>query len=315
MGRLKKIIYICLAMVLCLTATVPSVHAAENIDIDRDCTLTVQYANSGRACEGMEVKIYRVASVDVSGKYMLCEAFSSYDVTVNDVTSQGAWQETACTLAAYAAADQIRADRSDKTNSSGIAIFSDLTPGMYLTVTDSVMLGAERITFENFLTAVPHPDGNGAYSYNVTAYPKSEEVVPEKGEVEYKVVKHWKDSANKDKRPDSIRVEIIRNGDHESYQTLSPDNNWTYSWKAADDSSEWQVVERDKPAGYKVKIEKAGRTVIITNTLTEKTPPAEEGENKQPQTGDTTSMWPFVGVMCSAGAVMLLLAIWRKREE
>lgn len=315
MERLKKIIYICLVMVLCLTATVPSVHAAEKIDIDRDCTLTIQFANSGRACEGVQVKAYRVASVDAAGKYTLCNEFAGYDVTVNEISSQEVWKHAAGTLAAYAEADKIRADRFAKTNGSGLVRFSELKPGLYLMVADVAMLGSERVTFENFLTAVPYLDHNGNYSYNVTAYPKSDAVIPENGEVEYKVVKHWKDSADTAKRPDSIRVEIIKNGAHESYQTLSSDNNWTYSWKAADDGSRWQVVERDKPEGYKVKIEKKGRTVIITNTLKEKTPPAEEGSNKPPQTGDTTSMWPFVGVMCFAGAVMLLFAIWRKREE
>jgi len=311
MGRLKKIVYICLVMVLCFTAAAPSVHAVDKIDVDREASLTIQYSHSGRACKDVQVKTYRVANVDAAGEFTLCKAFAGYDVDVNNVSSQDEWKTISETLAAYAAADKIKAYRTAKTNNSGIVRFSGIDLGLYLTVSSESVLGQERIIFENFMTVVPHYDHNGNYSYNVIAYPKADAYVPQPGKVEYKVVKHWKDSGHKESRPDSIRVEIIKNGVHESYQTLNADNNWTYSWKAADDGSKWQVVERDKPEGYKAKIQKKGRTVIITNTLI----PTEEGSKKPPQTGDTTSMWPFVGVMGFAGAVMLLFAIWRKREE
>lgn len=303
MKRILALIFVCLLLAV---TSVPS-FAAEAIDPARESSLTLQYKNGNEFFEGTEVKVYRIATVNADGTYDLTDQFKKYPVNIYGITTYEEWAEIASTLEAYILADGIGTDLSAVTNSMGEVYFAGIAPGMYLTLSVRVEREEKITVFESFITAVPGISDDGDHLYDVSAYPKSESIVPEKKEVEFKAVKQWKDTGNTDRRPDSVKIDILRNGDVEYSVELTEDNNWSYRWTAEDDGSVWTVVERDIPGDYTVLVTDDGYTFLITNV-------SNYSGGKPPQTGDTTMVWPYALGMCLSGAVLLVLAIWRKRS-
>lgn len=300
---------------LCVLMLVPfSALAITPIDPARASSLTLQYRHEGTPFEGLEIRTYRIARVYENGTYALTDPFSEYPVHIYDVTSQAEWRQIASTLASYAAADQIVPTCTAKTDGSGTVSFTDILPGMYLTLSVTAVNGDTTVLFENFLTVVPHPAENGEHDYDVIAYPKCESHTSEEtdGETdekkEYRVVKLWKDNGYSEERPESVAVEILRDGTWYANVELSEENNWSAHWEAEDDGSVWYAVERGVPADYTVTITEDGGTILITNCC-------RHEESEAPQTGDTRVVWPYMLAMCLSGGMFLILATWRKRSE
>lgn len=209
-----------MAAVLCAG----TVSAAWNPE--QPSSLTLQYVHDGQGQAGLGITTYRIAELLPDGTYALTGAFAEYPVNITGVTSQAEWREIAAALAAYAAADGIRPTGTGTTEEAGTVIFEDILPGMYLTLS----VKTDAVRFETFLTAVPRPTEDGAYWYDVTAIPKYEPIptTPSPEPVEYSVVKLWKDTGYTEYRPESITVDILKDGKFHESQELSSENNWSY---------------------------------------------------------------------------------------
>ena len=303
---MKKVISLLLCLFLIYAVVPLGVYAITPIDPARLSSLTLQYVHNGNYFEGLEVKSYRIAEVHENGTYDLTGVFSEYPVKIYEVTSQAEWRKIASTLASYAVADPIEPTCTAVTDENGIVSFTDILPGMYLTLAVTASDESEITVFENFLTVVPHPSDDGNHNYDVTAYPKCESYVPG-DETEYKVVKLWKDSGYTDQRPASVTVDILKNGILQSSEILSAENNWSFRWTAENDGSTWQAIERDIPSDYTVTVTKDQNTFVITNCIIHEVPEA-------PQTGDTTVLWVYQLAMCLSGGVLLILAAWRRKN-
>lgn len=260
-----KLLCILILAVGLLAAGSLSAYGA-SIDPGKTSSLTLQYRHNGMVFEGLDIQVYRVAEVSKNGEYALTGKFKDYPVSLNGVTSQNEWKTIASTLSGFAASDGLASDYAAATAANGVVSFRNLRPGMYLTLGVKHEAKTEVTTFETFLTAIPHPSGNGSYNYDVTAYPKCSSTPVTPNMVEYKVVKLWKDSGFTQFRPEKIKVRIIKDGKVQEVQTLSSDNNWSYSWEAADDGSIWQASEIAITAGYTVTSSASGTTFILTNT-------------------------------------------------
>lgn len=302
---MKKRIVICLMCMLCILAQPMAARAAAPIQVDRDCSLTLQYTQGENAFPGLNIQIYRVAEIFTDGTYALWGDFAEYPVNIYGITSQTEWKQVTSTLVAYAAADHLVPDRQAVTDETGMAYFDGLETGMYLVLAVRAEKEQATFLFESFLVSVPNPDENGTYLYDVTAKPKCSGYEPTPGTLEYKVVKHWKDDG--ETRPESIIVDILKDGVLQYTQVLSAENNWSYVWKVSGDGSVWQAVERHVPEGYQVTVVSSGNTVIITNVRTGQ-------PEKPPETGDTTVLWPYMLAMCISGGMLVILGISRKRK-
>lgn len=86
------------------------------------------------------------------------------------------------------------------------------------------------------------------------------------------VSKIWKDDGKE--RPESIKVNLLKDGVLEEGIELNENNQWTYAWIDLDGLVTWSIEEIDVPQGYKVSYSKQDETVIITNTK-EIEPPEE----------------------------------------
>ena len=98
--------------------------------------------------------------------------------------------------------------------------------------------------------------------------------VPNKQEIEKTVVKKWRGDENAlGDRPNTITVELVKNGKTVDEQILSKDNNWTYTWKKLnkyENAKEinYTIREKGEVRGY-VSEEPVvdGNTTTLTNTM------------------------------------------------
>lgn len=300
-----------LLIVFCFICTlllpIPA-NALQNVDITRDCSLTIQYTKNGYAFPGLEIRIYQVAEFLSDYYYAQTDAFKNYPVRIHGVTSQKEWRDTANTLAAYIASDQLQPTKTALTDSDGTAAFTQLQTGLYLILGVSAENSSGSYEFENFMVFLPNSEENNRLNYDVVAKPKASfKPKPEEELLQYRVVKLWKDLGNSLQRPQSVTVAILKDGILQEEVSLHAGNNWSYFWTAPSDDSQWTVIEKNVPDGYSVIITASENTFSITNSR-----PAPGGA--PPQMGDTFPLMGYILIMSFSGLLLTMLGIWRKRK-
>ena len=291
------------ALLFCVMLLQQTVFAA---DPEQTGSIRLNYS----AVDNAEFKVYRAGEITDNWEFVLTGAFQDIPADLNDLDTE-AMTELSETLAAYAAADGIEPDYSGRTDENGQVVFEGLTKGLYLIIGESVIWDGMRYDPVPFLLTVPSQDAEGAWNYQTEADVKYETSVPEKEETEYKVVKCWVGDGSGSVRPVRITVDILKDGVLFDTQTLTAENNWTYSWTAEDDGSVWQVVEREIPDHYTVKVEKNKTMFLLTNTYAGDTP------EEVPKTGDSSVPLLPVTLLSLSGMVLILagLAVRGRREK
>ena len=291
------------ALLFCVMLLQQTVFAA---DPEQTGSIRLNYS----AVDNAEFKVYRAGEITDNWEFVLTGAFQDIPADLNDLDTE-AMTELSETLAAYAAADGIEPDYSGRTDENGQVVFEGLTKGLYLIIGESVIWDGMRYDPVPFLLTVPSQDAEGAWNYQTEADVKYETSVPEKEETEYKVVKYWVGDGSGNARPVQITVDILKDGVLFDTQTLTAENNWTYSWTAEDDGSVWQVVEREIPDHYTVKVEKNKTMFLLTNTYAGDTP------EEVPKTGDSSVPLLPVTLLSLSGMVLILagLAVRGRREK
>ena len=291
------------ALLFCVMLLQHTVFAA---DPEQTGSIRLNYS----AVDNAEFKVYRAGEITDNWEFVLTGAFQDIPADLNDLDTE-AMTELSETLAAYAAADGIEPDYSGRTDENGQVVFEGLTKGLYLIIGESVIWDGMRYDPVPFLLTVPSQDAEGEWNYQTEADVKYETSIPEKEETEYKVVKYWVGDGSGNARPVQITVDILKDGVLFDTQTLTAENNWTYSWTAEDDGSVWQVVEREIPDHYTVKVEKNKTMFLLTNTYTGDTP------EEVPKTGDSPVPLLLVTILSLSGMVLILagLAVRGRREK
>ncbi|MBR6651501.1 MAG: Cna B-type domain-containing protein [Clostridia bacterium] len=307
MKRIISVISACLIIFSAILSAAP-VYAINPIDVDRACSLKIEYGYSGELFEGLEISTYKIADVCEDGTYNMTKEFADYSVNIYGITSQAEWKKVSTTLASYISADSIKPTYTSTTDENGCAKFDNIEAGMYLTLEKKVTSGETVITFENFLTAVPSPKDEEDHLYDVFARPKYSAYTPTKKELDYKIVKQWKDEGNAANRPENVEIDILKNGSIHSSIILNSSNNWSYSWKCEDDGSKWEAVERNILGEYVVSVEYDKTTIIVTNTCF-------NAPENPPQTGDINTTEPYVLTMSISGILLMIMALLIKRRE
>lgn len=297
-----KITGILLCFVIAVACLSVTAFARTPIDVDQKAILTVEYP-----CQGASLQLYRVADVSMYGEYSLSEDFVSYPVSLEQADQDG-WRALASTLSGYVSRDQIAPVQVGTTGANGKIVFADLPVGMYLVVGERCVSGDYRYTSEPFLVALPELDSSENWIYDVSALPKYvRETIHDT--VNLEAIKIWKNLDNLEKRPDSVEIQLLRNGKIFDTVMLSEQNDWKYKWEKLDDRYTWQIVENKVPDGYTVTVQVDGNRFIVTNSL--KGPEDPQTPPNLPQTG--VLWWP-VGVLAVSGMTMLLLG-WIRRKH
>jgi hypothetical protein len=304
---------IALALCLCLILTpcagaVSTADALAPIAEDAKCSLTLTYGCNGTVFPDLPIKLYRVALVSGDARYTLTPEFQTSGLELNGIRTNGEWDVIRTSLEAHIPANGIAPHHTALTDPNGQVVFAGLEPGMYLAATVYAEQSGWGYAFGAALVAVPGLSETGCWQYDVTVDPKPDILPPsEPEELQYQVLKLWKDEGNEEKRPSTIEIEIFRNGESQETVILSKENNWAYRWTAAADGAHWQVVERNIPQGYVLTVENRKTTIILTNTIPRDPPDA-------PPTGDSFNILLAVVLMNLSGAGLITLGLCRKRS-
>ena len=310
-GIIALLLCFCLGMLPLQALAASTTDAKEPIDVDKECSLTIFYGCDGILFPDQSVTLYKIADVSADFQYTLTSSFVSSGLILNGIQTQGEWNVIRTTLESFILANNTEPIMTAVTDDTGIAGFASLKPGLYLASAVRVSQGDSQCVFDSALIALPGLGAEGYWQYQVAVVAKPEILPPidSDEELEMKVLKLWRGDEGRSDRPQSIEVEIFRDGISYEIVVLSEENHWAYSWTAKADGASWKVVERNIPSGYTMTVEQRETTFVITNTRTDQpTPPP-------PQTGDTANILLYIVLMFVSGMGLVIFGMTGKRKH
>lgn len=164
---MKRFLHKCILPLLCLlllwAAAIPAwAHETPDLKKTGSITLTLQY--DGKALSGGSFALYRVGTVtEKDGDYRFSTTGTGFSAFSGSLDKLDA--DLAQKLKDYAAAQKLQPVASAK-NSGGKALFSKVTPGLYLVVQTQRCTGYELLS--PFLVSVPMNE-DGHYRYDIDA--------------------------------------------------------------------------------------------------------------------------------------------------
>lgn len=315
----KRLISICLSLLLVFMLLPVSALAAGRIDLDQDVSLTITYQDHGTPLSGAVFNIYLVATVNAYGELETTEQFKIFNVDIPG-KADDTWRTLASTLEGYVLRDNIAAADSGKTDRNGQIAFPTggkrLTAGLYLVLGERHTQDGYRYDATPFMVMLPSLDKeNNVWSYDVAVSPKFDrsEIPGSSGDdtITRKVLKVWEDKGQEKDRPEEVIVQLLRDGKVFDTVTLNAANNWRYTWTALDNGYSWTVVEKETD-NYTVEVTQEGITFVVKNTHNEDIPdePTTPTKPTLPQTGQ---LWWPVPVLIAAGLLFVVIGLLRRR--
>lgn len=312
-----------LSALLCVVLLSTCVYAGE-INPGKTCALTVRCKHT---VEDVSYAIWRVAEVDADVRFRYVSPFKNKGF--HSANDHDDWEDTAETLAGYVERERIAPLAIAETNARGNATFEKLKTGLYLVLGEPYTYDGKTYEQDSFLIALPtRSDNTQPWEYDVTTIRKpAGQVEHPTQKVDVEVLKIWSGDDGI-LRPASVTVQLLQNGQVYDTVTLNRRNNWEHRWTELPAGFVWRVTEAQVPAGYSVLVQRNGNKFVIINTYDvpeepQKPKPPEDFEDipdddvpldkpKLPETG--TSQW-IVPLLLSAGALLFLLGLLRRRQE
>lgn len=315
----KRLISICLSLLLVFMLLPVSALAAGRIDLDQDVGLTITYQDYGTPLSGAVFNIYLVATVNAYGELETTEQFKIFNVDIPG-KADDTWRALASTLEGYVLRDNIAATDSGKTDRNGQIAFPTggkrLTAGLYLVLGERHTQDGYRYDATPFMAMLPSLDKeNSVWSYDVAVSPKFDrsKIPGSSGDdtITRKVLKLWEDKGQEKDRPEEVIVQLLRDGKVFDTVPLNAANNWRYTWTALDNGYSWTVVEKETD-NYTVEVTQEGITFVVKNTHNEDIPdePTTPTKPTLPQTGQ---LWWPVPVLIAAGLLFVVIGLLRRR--
>lgn len=312
-----------LSALLCVVLLSTCVYAGE-INPGKTCALTVRCKHT---VEDVSYAIWRVAEVDADVRFRYVSPFKNKGF--HSANDHDDWEDTAETLAGYVEREKIAPLAIAETNARGNATFEKLKTGLYLVLGEPYTYDGKTYEQDSFLIALPtRSDNTQPWEYDVTTIRKpAGQVETPTQKVDVEVLKIWSGDDGI-LRPASVTVQLLQNGQVYDTVTLNRRNNWEHRWTELPAGFVWRVTEAQVPAGYSVLVQRNGNKFVIINTYDvpeepQKPKPPEDFEDipdddvpldkpTLPETG--TSQW-IVPLLLSAGALLFLLGLLRRRQE
>ena len=315
----KRLISICLSLLLVFVLLPVSALAAGRIDLDQDVGLTITYQDHGTPLSGAVFNIYLVATVNAYGELTVTENFAQFNVQIKG-RDDDAWRALASTLEGYVLRDDISPADSGKTNDKGVVSFpstgKSLKAGLYFVLGHRHTQNGYRYDPAPFMVMLPGLDKeNNIWVYDVTLNAKfdSSQIPdnPDDNTIDRKVLKVWADDGHEKDRPKEVIVQLLRDGKVYDNVTLNAANNWRHTWTALNDRYTWTIVEKELE-GYTVEVTREGITFVVTNTYNEEIPdkPTTPTKPTLPQTGQ---LWWPVPVLIAVGMLFVVIGLVRRR--
>lgn len=360
----RRVLALVMAVAVAVGLTVPVVYAASGFNSIEKGSITVNISKNVPETlrKDVTVKVYKVASAEVKNGYVSYTKDPLFDPKAADNTdgswmgdiplesTENQWPVRAKSLAGYTEREGFT-DRSvakkdenfwiKNTDADGSIKIEGLSQGLYLITIESVKSGRTTYTFTPTLRCLPSLSEDGSeWVADQVVNPKSDKNTTGGGgggdsTTSVTVLKVWKDEGNESDRPDSITVELLRDGKVYATQKLSKSNNWRYTWNGLSKSSRWVINEVGAPSDkYTVLTESEGNVFTVTNTHTTdiddpntpldpgqtpgdnatniKDPSAPANAAKLPQTGQ---LWWPVPILAVAGIAFFSIGWLRSRKD
>ncbi|MDD7341362.1 MAG: Cna B-type domain-containing protein [Firmicutes bacterium] len=302
------------AFLLCLVAAISflpvTALAAGSIDLNHSHSLTVTAVYGQTPISAMQFDAYLISTVDECGELTVVDRYQEY---ADDLDIRGKdderWQAIAQILAREITLDNtLKPSRSAVTDADGVAVFSDIPMGLYLILGNTVEKDGYVYSTSPFFAIVPEQDMiSNIWNYDVVANAKPGR---EPVKADYEVIKVWKDDCHKDKRPKSITISLICDGEVYDTITLPHNGAWSYTWKDLETNHQWTVTEKKEDGYQDPDVLQEGNTFIVTNTCNKPTTPPQPGKPTLPQTGQ---LWWPVPVLIAAGLLFVVIGLLRRR--
>lgn len=333
--RKKCLIWNILSMILVIMLGIQvPVYAIETIDTSKPLSLTIECVYDGTPVENEYFSLYKIADIAENWTLTVENEFRDYQIDFTKLEDQEEWQNLTEILSTYIKRDNLTPDCEGKTDQNGILQFEEsdgeITRGLYLIMEEPLVKESMEYTTKPFLVSLPENEENGEITYDVIVEPKEYmDLVPDS--MDMNVLKVWDDEKAKSYRPDSIEVELLKDGEPDQTITLNEENNWRYTWKDLDGSAQWNVLEKNVPDHYTVTSSTDGDTCVITNeidpSLRDRTNNAIDNDDSSssrsssirssksgrlPQTG--LFWWP-VPVLFASGLLLIIIGVLRNQKN
>lgn len=253
---------------------------------DMFCSIAVQFPAEFQTAAGYEVKLYHVASYD-DNELTLSDKFD-YPVEI-DIYDGASLTAMAYTLESYVFRDNLEADQIESVDSLGIVRFFGLPQGLYLLTGSRVSYAGHWYEMNPVLLMLPYSqDGSLKFDVVLDAKYETGQIPSDDSDttVNYHVEKKWKGNVS---HPDSVCVELLKDGDVIQSVVLSEDNAWAHWWTGLPDGHDYRVVEKNVPENYTVTIVRDGVRFTVVNQYVEPEP------EPTPEPGDTPEPEPTPG--------------------
>lgn len=253
---------------------------------------------------------YKICNFSKQTGFSLASPFSEYKEAekVTEYINAGEAEKLrnlASTLKAIVLRDGLTYSYSASTDSKGNLTLPLQEAGLYLILGEKTQDDQYAYTPAPVLVSVPNET-----SYDVSLeHSKYDKEDAHKKEVDYKVIKIWKNDDNYAKRPTKISVILLKDGAPHDKVELSVKNNWSYVWKGLEAQHDWTSVEEYVPDGYTMTVENEKDGCVIRNTYQSPPPPPPE---ELPQTGQ---LWWPVPVLCLIGVACVVLGVLLKKVK
>ena len=310
MKKINRIVAVLLSVMTMFLLLPMQALAAGNIDLSHDHSLTVTAVYAQNPIPGMKFDAYLISTVDEGAELTVLDRYRDFadDLDIRGKNDE-AWRQMAQVLTREISLDKnLKPSCSAVTDADGVAKFADISMGLYLIVGSSVEKDGYVYSTSPFFVMLPeqNPSSN-SWNYHVVANAKPGR---EPVKADFEVIKIWKDDCHKDRRPKSISINLICDGEVYDTITLPHNGAWSYTWESLETNHEWTVTEK-RENGYKdPEIRQEGNTFIVTNTCNKPTNPPKPGKPTLPQTG---LLWWPVPVLIAAGLLFVLIGLLRRR--
>jgi len=303
---------------------------AESVDLNRSVSLEMVFQDEGGGVADVQFGVHRVAALDADGKLKLVAPFDRYKVNLS-VQSESDMAGTAHTLEGYVLRDGIAPMSSCKTDANGKAAFSGdgMKPGLYLVPGGRFVIGGKVYTVQPTVVQLPlraSEDAKWDYDVAVSVKYVAQPDSTDETRISRKVLKVWKGEGYENALPEEITVQLLQDGKVFDTVTLNADMLWRHTWEDLDAKHHWTVVEKELD-DFSVNVTREGITFVVTNTYdpdeseeptptptpAPTNPPSSSGGgsgSKLPQTGQ---LWWPIPMLLSAGLLLIVIGLLRRR--
>jgi hypothetical protein len=250
----RKIITACAAIFLVFACSFGVFAAEFDPAATGSISVTLIEQNRQQPIAGAVLRVYYVAAVaaeaDGALLYAYTEDFEQMDAPLDDASLPAK-------LAAFVAEHPVPSV-TVTTDETGTARCGSLPVGLYYVEQAGAVAGFAPCT--PFLVTVPN-ETDGEYTYDVNASPKTD--VTRLTDITIK--KAW-NTGGASKAPNSVTVQLLKNGVVVKTATLNAKNNWQVTYTDMPESDSYSILEINIPKGFTATYSRRGYVVTVTNS-------------------------------------------------